>query len=185
MTPGSFGSRPAGRPGLRFIAFAAALGVLARVTLVDHQFFRFIRLPGHDMSQGAAFFATSMHSVWLSGDVAWWSPISITGYAQYFQALFSPVAPTQGHVVFIAWTHLVALLAAVGIHMPEYLQYLAMTYLLLPFLAFVAFGYFCSQFLARREAVALAMIAYVLSSVGLWNSAWFYFQEPASLFFLL
>lgn len=170
---------------LRFLLWLAALGVLARFVLMDQIFFRLLRAPSHDFVHGLAFFTTSMHAVYLSGDLAWWWPGSVTGYAQYYLGLFSPVAPTWGHIVFIAWAHMIGLLATLGVHLPEYYQYLVVNYVVLPFFAFAAFGYFCAQVLRRRESIALAMTAYVLSGIGLWNSAWFYFQEAGSLFFFL
>lgn len=170
---------------VRFFFALAAAGVLLRLFLSDVAFFRLLQIPSHDMSQGLAFFTTSMHSVRLTGDLAWWFPGSFTGYAQYYQGFLSPLAPTYGHIVFIAWAHLVAILATLGIAVPEYYQYLVVNYLVLPLLAFVAFAWFCSRFLRSRAAVALALLAYVLSGVGLWNSAWFYFQEAFSVFFLL
>ena len=177
--------KPGGEPGLGFLLLLAALGVASRFVLADNIYFRLIQVPSHDLVQGLAYFTTSMHSVWLSGDIAWWNPASITGYAQYYQGLFSPLAPTHGHIVYIAWVHAVALLASLGIHLPEYLQYLVVNLLILPFLAFAAFGYFCAQILRRRESIALAVTAYVLSGIGLWNGAWFFFQEPFSLFLFL
>lgn len=179
---------PAQRPGssnLRFCAILAALGVALRVVLIDHAFLRTLHIPSHDMSQGLAFFATSMHSLRLSGDLAWWYPGSFTGYAQYFQALVGPLAPTYGHVVFIAWAHGVAILGSLGIAIPEYLQYVAINYVVFPFLAFFTFAWFCTLVLRHRASVALAVMAYVLSAIGAWHSAWFYFQEAFSVFFVL
>jgi hypothetical protein len=172
-------------PGVGFPLLLAALGVAARFLLADNLYFRMVQVPSHDMVQGLAFFTTSMHSLWLTGDLAWWNPASITGYAQYYQGLFSPLAPTYGHIVFIAWAHGVALLASLGVHLPEYWQYLIVNLLVMPFLAFAAFGWFCAQVVRRRESLALAMAAYVLSGIGLWNGAWFFFQEPFSLFLFL
>ena len=170
---------------LAYCALLAVAGVLARIVLVDDNFFRLVQIPSHDMSEGLAFFATSMHSLRLEGDLAWWNPTSHTGYAQYFQALVAPLAPSWGHIVFIAWSHLVVILASIGIVIPEYMQYLVVNYVVLPFLAFLAFAYFCSLIFRTRAAVALVLIVYVLSGIGLWNSAWFYFQEAFSFFFLL
>lgn len=170
---------------MRFLLGVAALAVLTRFVLMDQVFFRLLRAPSHDFGHGLAFFTTSMHSLFVSGDLAWWWPGSLTGYGQYYLALLGPVAPTYGHIVFIAWAHLVAMLATLGVHLPEYYQYLVVNYMVLPFLAYAAFGYFCTQFLRRRGSVVLAVAAYAFSGIGLWNSAWFYFQEGASLFFLL
>lgn len=170
---------------LAYCVLLAVLAVTARVLLCDHAYLLGERIPSHDMAQGLGFFTTSMHSLRLSGDLAWWNPASLTGYAQYYQAQIGPLAPTYGHVVFIGWSHVVAILGSAGIAVPEYLQYVVVNYLVLPFLAFLAFAYFCVQFLRHRSAIALAVTVYALSGIGLWNSAWFYFQEAGSLFFLL
>lgn len=175
----------AARTSPGFCLQLAAIAVLVRFALADRMYFMLLHIPSHDMAQGLAFFATSMHSMRLYGDIAWWYPGSITGYAQFYQGLFSPLAPTYGHIVFIAWAELVALLGALGLAIPEYVQYLIVNYLVLPFLAFAAFAWFCSLILRRRASIALALTAYVLSGIGLWHSAWFYFQEAFSLFFLL
>src|SRR5438105_1907341 len=44
---------------------------------------------------------------------------------------------------------------------------------------------FASFLLQRRTAVLLVVILSTFSGIGLWNSAWFYFQESCTLFFLL
>jgi hypothetical protein len=173
------------RSTFAFCFLAAAAGVATRLALGDAQYFRLLHIPSHDLSEGLAFFATSMHSMRLFGDIAWWFPGSATGYAQYYQGFLSPLAPSYGHLAFIAWAECIALLGLAGIAIPEYLQYLVVTYVVLPFLAFASFAWFCTLVMRRRESVVLAMIAYVLSGIGLWDSAWFYFQEPFSLFFLL
>lgn len=170
---------------LGYCALLALLGVALRVALADQIFFRLLHVPSHDLSQGIGFFATSMHSVRLTGDLAWWFPGSFSGYAQYFQGFFSPLAPTYGHIVFIAWAHLVAILGTLGIAIPEYYQYLVVNHLVFPFLAIGAFAYFASHILRTRTAVALAVMVYVLSGIGIWYSAWFFFQEAFSVFFLL
>src|SRR5262245_10549996 len=52
---------------------------------------------------GRRIFATNMHSVAISGSLAWWNPIAKNGYAQYFLAFLSPVAPTPHNIAFIAF----------------------------------------------------------------------------------
>ena len=136
------------------------------------------------MSQGFAFFATSMHSMRLSGEPAWWNPLS-GGYAQDYQSFLSPLAPTTHHVVFLVWSQLVRLAAAVGIAMPEYSQYLIVNYLVLPLLAYLGWIALTMQLFRRRMTIAILAVVYAFSGIGLWHSAWFYFQEPATLNFLL
>ena len=142
-------------------------------------------LPNHDMSQAVSFFATNMHSVRLSGEIAFWNPASSNGYAQYFQSFLSPLAPTPHHLTFIVWAEVIALLGALHISVPEYSQYIAFTYALSPFLTFLAGTLFLRQIFDNRAIVALLMISYAFSSIGIWNSAWFYFQEPFTLFAVL
>src|SRR5438093_10283656 len=72
-----------------------AVGLLAtRLAIVDYRFLIQTTLPPHDMYQGAAFFATNLHALRLEGDLAWWNPTAIFGYAQYYQSFLSPLAPT-------------------------------------------------------------------------------------------
>ncbi len=163
-----------------------ALGMVAlRVLIYDHRFFTLEDLPNHDMSQGAAFFATNVHSLRLHGEPAWWSPATPNGFAQYYQSFLSPLAPTTHHLSFILWGQGIRLLACLGVAVPEYPQYLAMTYVVLPYLAFLAFALFAGQLFRHRTTIFLVCIAYTFSGIGLWNSAWFYFQEPFSLFLFL
>jgi hypothetical protein len=141
--------------------------------------------PNHDMLQGSAFFAPNMHSVRLTGDLAWWNPASFTGYAAYYQAFLSPLAPTPGHIVHIGWSQIVRGLALIGAAIPEYSQYLIVNYLILPYLAILAFILFAAGWLRTRAALALAALVFTLSGIGLWLSAWFYFQETFTFFLLL
>ncbi len=173
-----------GSRGLFCVGAALAM-VGLRVALFDYHYLCLDAVPNHDMSQGLAYFSTSMHSVRLDGDIAWWSPADLTGHAQYYQAFLSPLAPTPHHVSFILWAQLVRALAWCGVALPEYLQYLVVNFLVLPFLASLAFAAFVGQFFRRRAAVVVACLAYTLSGIGLWHGAWFYFQEPFSLYLLL
>ena len=163
-----------------------ALGLLAtRLAVVDYRFLTLTTLPPHDMYQGAAFFATNLHALRLEGDLAWWNPTALFGYAQYYQSFLSPLAPTCGHVVFVLWAALIRALGGLGVALPEYPQYLVVTYVVLPLLAFVAFLWVCTLLFTSRAAALLAAIVYAFSGIGLWHSAWFYFQEPFTLFFLV
>jgi hypothetical protein len=169
-----------------FCTGIAFLMVVLRLVCFDFDsFFRTEYVPNHDMYQGASLFATSMHSIRLSGELAWWNPLSNNGYAQYYQSFFSPLAPTPHHIVFIVWAQLIRVLSLLGIVVPEYLQYLFVNYLILPFLTFLAFSVFATLIFRSRTAVFLVLTVYTFSGIGLWNSAWFYFQESFSLFFLL
>src|SRR5262245_54208501 len=121
---------------LRFAAVLALLMVALRLVLFDFPtFFELRYIANHDMHQGASLFASSMHSMRLSGDIAWWNPASGSGYAQYYQELLSPLAPTLGHVVFIVWAEFVYAFNLMGLAVPEYFQYLTVTFIVLPFLA--------------------------------------------------
>ncbi len=169
-----------------FWVVLAALMVASRLILFDYgQYFTLKSFPNHDMMQGAPFFTTSMHSVRLTGDIAWWNPSSSNGYAQYYQSFLGPFAPTPGHIVFIVWAQAIRVLGWVGIAIPEYFQFLTVTYIVLPFLTFLALGMFLSQLYRRRAPVVAVMIFYTFSSLGIWNGAWFFFQESFSMFFLL
>lgn len=170
------------------IAFATLLSaalVGLRVLLFDSRFFRAQMVPNHDMSQAASFFATNMHSIRLASDLAWWNPASANGYAQYFQSFLSPLAPTPNHIAFILWAECIKALSLVHLSVPEYGQYISFTYLLMPFLTFLAGTLFFKQIYENRAVVATLMIAYAFSSIGIWNSAWFYFQESFTLFAVL
>jgi hypothetical protein len=178
--------RPARWSRLRWATGLALLSVALRLWLFDYgTFFQVRFIPNHDMYQAASLFATSMHSMRLSGDIAWWNPASGSGYAQYYQQLFSPLAPTLGHVVLIVWAELVFALGRLGVAVPEYFQYLTVDFVVFPFLATLAFALLCGLLFRTRTAVAVAAIVFTLSSIGLWHSAWFYFQEPATMLFLL
>lgn len=173
-------SRPA------FCVAIALLMVGLRLVIFDYPvFFGMQYVPNHDMYQGASFFATSMHSIRLSGEIAWWNPTSNNGYAQYYQSFFSPLAPTSHHIVFILWAQLIRVLGLMRISIPEYFQYLTITYIIFPFLAFLAFALFTSLLFRRRAAIFMVLVVYTFSGIGLWNSAWFFFQEPFTLFLFL
>ncbi|MCA1557888.1 MAG: hypothetical protein LC731_05035, partial [Acidobacteria bacterium] len=126
-----------------------------------------------------------MHSVRLTGEIAWWNAMSNNGYAQYYQSFFSPLAPTSHHLVFILWAQIIRTLSFLKIHVPEYFQFLTITYIVFPFLAFLSFSLFASLIFRRRATVFLVLTVYAFSGIGLWNSAWFFFQEPFTLFLLL
>lgn len=59
------------------------------------------------------------------------------------------------------------------------------TYVVLPLLATWAFLRFCGVLYRERAAVVLAGVAFTFSGVGLWHSAWLYFQEAFTFFLLL
>lgn len=169
-----------------FYSALAFLMVFFRLFFFDYpEFFKINYVPNHDMSQGASFLATSMYSMRLTGDIAWWNPITNNGYAQYFQTFLSPLAPTANHIIFILCAQLVGFLGWFHIGLPEYYQYLVINYLIYPFLTFLAFSYFIGLFFSRRITIFLVLFVYTLSGIGLWNSAWFYFQESSILFLLL
>ena len=77
-----------------FAAVSAACLVGLRLLLFESCMLDGTCVPNHDMSQGFAFFATSAQSLRLTGEIAWWNPIALSGYAQYYQSFLSPLAPT-------------------------------------------------------------------------------------------
>ncbi len=170
-----------------FCLSVALLMVAARLFFFDYdQYFRLKNIPSDDMYQGASFFATSMHSMRISGDIAWWNPIDYNnGYAQYYQSFFAPLAPTTGHIVFIVWAQFIYLLKLLNISIPEYHQYLIVNYMVLPFLYFAALTHFVSLLFQRRVTQLLIVTVCTFSYVGWINSAWFYFQEPFTMILVL
>jgi Bacterial membrane protein YfhO len=139
------------------------------------------------MLAGLPYFATNVHAYRTTGDIAWWNPVSQhgLGYAQYYQSFLSPVAPTSSHVLFVLWMQGIKVLSWAGITIPEYYQYLIFTYILSPFTAFFFFNLFLCRLFRSRWAILLAATAFAFSTVGLWFSAFLYFQETGTLFFLL
>lgn len=170
-----------------FLLGLSAGVLLVRLLIFDFtEYFERHSIPNHDMYQGTGLFCPNMHSMRVSGDLAWWNPAGEEGgYAQYYNAFLSPLAPTNGHLVTIVWAQLVRVLACLGIALPEYLQYLLVNLVILPFLTYLALGYLALQLFRSRVSIALVLLIYAFSGLGLWNSAWFYYQEPATLFFWL
>src|SRR5262249_8208859 len=107
------------------------------------------------------------------------------GHAQYFNLFVSPVSPNAGHITFIAWTQVVRLLDTFELAIPEYYQFLVLTLVVLPFLTYLFLGCLARLLFRTRTAVVLTVLVYAFSGIGLWNQAWFYYQEPATLFLLL
>ncbi|HLW66260.1 MAG TPA: YfhO family protein [Gemmataceae bacterium] len=171
-----------------FCTLLATFLVLTRVVAFDGRMFFGLRyIPNHDMVAGLPFFATNVHAYRTTGDIAWWNPVSNhgLGYAQYYQSFLSPVAPTSSQVLFVLWMQGIKVLSWVGITIPEYYQYLIFTYILSPFAAFFSFNLFLCRLFRSRWAILLAATAFAFSTVGLWFSAFLYFQETGTLFFLL
>ncbi len=167
------------------VSLALAVVAMQQAFYYFEMFFLLKSVPSHDLFQGAGFFATSMHSVRLSGDIVWWNPLRNAGYAQYFQSFLSPLAPTSGHIVFIVWQQAIRVLAAFGVALPEYYQYLVVTYLVLPFLTYLSFAAFLSVLFSSRATIALVSLVYGFSGIALWNMGWFYMQESFTMYFLL
>lgn len=174
------------RSRLLYCLLLAGAMLLGRLLFFDYRaFFQYESVPSHDMYQGANFFAMNMHSIRIGGDIVWWNPIANNGYAQYYQSFLSPLAPTPGHITTIIWTQIISALHAAGYVIPEYLQFLIMAYIIQPFLAFFAFALFCSLVFRSRAVIALMMFIYTFSNIGLWNSAWYFFQEPFTFWLLI
>lgn len=168
---------------------AVALAILfcvLRVALFDWQLFTLQALPNHDILSGAAAFASSMHSLRISGDIAWWLP-SLTdgGYAQYYNHFLSPLAPTAGHPPFLLWSYAVRGLAFAGVAIPEYFQFLAFNYVLAPILAYAAFALLALRYCGTWLAATLALGCYALGGPGIWNNSWMFYQEWFCIFLLL
>ena len=136
----------------RFLCGLAAGVLLLRLVIFDFgEYFERRALLNHDLSQGAGLFCPNMHSMRLSGDLAWWNPAGeYGGYAQYYNAFLSPLAPTNGHVVTIVWAQIIRLLACLGIAIPEYFQYLIVNLVILPFLAYLGLAYLASRLFRTR-----------------------------------
>lgn len=178
-------SRPRRTSDGAYCLIVAAIAVATRLALYDFEFFALHRFPNHDMSQGAGLFAANLHSVRLSGELAWWKANLLNGYAHYYQTFFSPLAPTPSHIVFILWVQLALVLDLIELRLSEYMHYLTVTYVILPWLAIAGFCWLVSLLVKHRLPVLFAGIVYALSGIGLWEGAWFYFQEPATLNLLL
>lgn len=173
-------------PRTVFYVLLSAVVVVAQVAFCYFEsLFQLHNVPPHDMYQGAPLFATNMHSMRLSGDLAWWNPISNNGYAQYYQTFLSPLTPTCGHIVFIIWAQAIRLLALMHLAVPEYYQYLTVNYIVLPFLMYFAFAALLGTLFLSRCAITLVIVVYAFSGIGLWNMAWFFAQEPFTFFFVL
>lgn len=164
---------------------AATCALAIRIALFDWQIIGAQIIPNHDMLQGAGFFAVNLHSIRLSGEIAWWKANALNGYAHYYQAFLSPLAPTPSHLAFYAAISVMSLLDLFHLKVSEYALYLGVTYIVLPWCAFLAFGWLTSLLTKRALAIFFACSVYALSTVGLWEGAWFYFQEPATFTFLL
>src|SRR5262249_42387818 len=173
---------------LLFCALLAAFLVLTRIVAFDGRtFLNLHAVPNHDMLAGAPFFTTNVHAYRTTGDIAWWNPVSNRGlgYAQYYQSFLSPVAPTSSHILLVVWMQAIKVLSWFGITFPEYQQYLVFTYILSPFAAFFFVNLFLCRLFRNRWVILLAATSFAFSTVGLWLSAFMYFQETATLFFLL
>src|SRR6188768_1485728 len=136
----------------RFLFAVAASMLLLRLVIFDFtEFFERRSIPSHDLYQGAGLFCPNMHSMRISGDLAWWNPVGEQGgYAQCYNAFLSPLAPTSGHIVTIVWAQLVRALSMVGVAIPEYLQYLIVNLALLPFLAYLAVAFLTTRLFKSR-----------------------------------
>lgn len=171
---------------LAFLLILSLAALLLKLALFDGAAYFLMRtVPNHDLYQAAPFFATHMHSLRLYGELAWWNPAVNTGYAQYYQSFLSPLAPTCNHPLFMLWAGMIYVLSLFSTGIPEYIQFLIFNHLLSPFLSFLAFGWCCSKFLKTRRAMVLGVLVFSLSGIGAWISAWFYYQEWISFFFLV
>ena len=93
-------------------------------------------MPRHDGLHEITAFATSMHSIRLTGEIAWWNPVDITsgGWAQYFSGFLSPIAPTYGSVLFIGMVVFEKIMTLFSVVIPEYYLYIVLNHFITPFL---------------------------------------------------
>jgi hypothetical protein len=169
-----------------FAALLALLLVIIKLLIYDYyEYFTLKTIPNHDLSQSAGFFATNIHSMILSGEPAYWGPATSSGFAQYFQSFLSGIVPTTNNVFFVIWAQIMMILAKTGVHIPEYFQYLTVNTILLPFLTYFFFALFSLSVFNRRPVTVFLGVVYAFSNTGLWNSAWFLYQEPATVWLVL
>lgn len=166
--------------------FFALLTCCIRLALYDYRFFELTAIPHHDILSAAGPFASSMHSMRISGDIAWWLPsLAYGGSAQYFIHFIGPLAPTAGHVPFMFWAEMVRFMSYVGIAVPEFFQFLAFHYVLAPVLAYTAFFLLVQRLCGSWRGAAFALLVYALGAPGIWNNAWMYHQEWFTVFALM
>ena len=182
---GKLMSERSDRPIVIYCMLGATIAVILRIALFDWKILTVFSYPNHDMSQGAAFFVTNLHSLRLSHEIAWWKSNEINGYAQYFQSFLGPLAPTPSHLSFYVAALAMAVLDFINIRLSEYVFYVITSYVLLPWCAIASFGWLTARFVKHPIAIVLSCTTYALSTIGLWDGAWFYFQEPATFLFLL
>jgi len=163
----------------------ATIALALRIALFDWSILAVQNFPNHDLAQGAGFFAINLHSIRMEGDIAWWKSNSFNGYAHYYQTFLSPLAPTPSHISFLIVAAVMRTLDHFHVVISEYVYYVFTTFVLLAWCAVAAFGWLVSQFCRQPLAIVFACIVYALSTIGLWDGAWFYFQEPATFSFLL
>jgi hypothetical protein len=162
--------------------------ILVVIKLVIYDYFEYFTLksiPNHDLSESIGFFATNIHSMIISGEPAYWGPATPYGFAQYFQSFLSGTVPTTHNIVFILWSQLMIVLKLFAIHIPEYFQYLAVNTIILPFLTYFFLALFIQSLFKHRLVTTFATIVYAYSNIGLWNSAWFLYQESMAFWFIL
>lgn len=169
-----------------FVALLIGLAVCAiRIGIFDFHHFILAGLPSHDSLSAAGMFESSVHSVRIDGDIAWWLPSSQGGYPQYYNMFLSPLAPTAGNITFLAWLTIIRILGWVHITVPEYFQFLTFELILMPTLAYAALGLLLRRFCTTWIAPMLGIVCYALSGAGLWNNAWMFYQEWTNLFLLI
>jgi hypothetical protein len=160
--------------------------VFFKFQIWDYQYLFDGLLPRHDGLHGIAGFAASMHSLRMSGDIAWWNPVgSEGGYAMYYPGFLSPLAPTFGSIVFILWGVLVRIVSVLGVILPEYSSYIVVNFLIYPFLTCYFLMKLGGLFFEKSISQFLLGIGYVFSCIGLWNDSWYYWQDSFYMFLVL
>lgn len=128
-----------------------------RYFMWDFQYIDYLILPRHDGLHGITAFATSMHSIRLTGEIAWWNPVDVTsgGWAQYFSGFLSPIAPTYGSFLFIGMVLFVKIMTLFSVTIPEYYLYIILNHFITPFFTCYFLLKFATLFCKKNSTLFL------------------------------
>lgn len=140
----------------RILLLSICLAVL-RFLIWDYQYITDLILPKHDGLHGITAFATSLHSIRMGGDIAWWNPVDIRtgGWAQYYSGFLSPVAPTYGSILFIITACIVKALNFFSVVIPEYYLYILLNHFITPLLTIYFLLRFSELFCKRTATLVI------------------------------